>query len=98
MMKPLPQRTIFTCEFNDLLSNNTTPERTSRRNLCSSKSSNIFNQVHINTLNFEILALDFYLFIFVLVHYLNQLLSVIIIQGLRKTVMLGKKVVDSVKN
>jgi len=53
MMEPLTERLIFSGVLHDFLSNDTTPERSKRRDLCTSKSSYVLNDFFVKFIYFN---------------------------------------------
>lgn len=54
VVQPLSQRTVLACQFNDLLCDDTAPERTNGGNLCLSKQGSVINQLLIQFLNLKL--------------------------------------------
>lgn len=48
MVQPLPQRSVLSCQFYDLLSDDASPEGTGRRNLSLGEQGDILNQLLVD--------------------------------------------------
>lgn len=89
MVKPLSQGSIFSCELNDFLSDDTSPEWVAGWNLSLSKVRNIFDEFIINTFNFEIFTFNFHFSIEMFFNQSFELVGIISIQSTRDSVMLA---------
>lgn len=57
VVKPLPERSVLSCELHYFLGNDSSPERTAGRNLSLGVKGHVSNQRVINAFNLEILSL-----------------------------------------
>lgn len=98
MMKPLSQGTVLTSEFDDLLSDDTSPEWCYWWNLRLGISGYVFYQVFIDCFNFEVFSFDLHLLVLVFINQLDQFLGLGFIQDWWKTVVFWDKLINTVQD
>lgn len=98
VVQPLTEGRVLSCEFYDLLGDDSSPEGADGGDLGLSEVGYIVNQFFINTFDLEVLAFDFHLLTEVFLDDGLKLGCVLTVEGSRDAVVLGEEGVERVEN